>query len=91
MLLITGITGLTGRFLYEELLDKKKKFKCLVRKSSGIKSLRDYKNVEFVYGDVANEKDIINALEGVNEVDDEEAVNMLEALVPGYRKFSYSN
>jgi len=68
MLLITGITGLTGRFLYEELLDKKKKFKCLVRKSSGIKSLRDYKNVEFVYGDVANEKDIINALEGVNEV-----------------------
>lgn len=68
MVLVTGITGLTGRFLYDILCREKIKFRCLVRKSSKYKELKPYTSVEFVTGDVTSVEDIAVALDGIDTV-----------------------
>jgi uncharacterized protein YbjT (DUF2867 family) len=50
MILVTGITGLTGRFLYKELKKTRLEIKYFVRKSSNI-SFMDPGRDSIVFGD----------------------------------------
>ncbi|MFH1074967.1 MAG: NAD-dependent epimerase/dehydratase family protein [Candidatus Firestonebacteria bacterium] len=52
---VTGSNGFVGSFLIERLLQEGAKVKCLVRKTSNLRWLRDL-NVELVYGDVTHVK-----------------------------------
>jgi nucleoside-diphosphate-sugar epimerase len=59
-ILVTGITGKSGRFFYENLVEKKEflrnyDFKALVRKSSDISRFSNSGvNIKFFYGDITN-------------------------------------
>ena len=68
MLLVTGITGLTGRFLYGEIQQsyKGKEIKYLVRETSDTSWMN--KNENFTYGNIKDLESIINSFEGVSEV-----------------------
>jgi len=69
MLLITGITGLTGRFLINALREAgySDSIRCLIREHSDISWITD-KNIEFVNGDVTSVKSLIRACQGAKEV-----------------------
>ncbi|MFZ5652559.1 MAG: NAD-dependent epimerase/dehydratase family protein [Bacillota bacterium] len=69
MLLVTGITGLTGRFLYSEIVRNGKagSLRCLVRKNSDL-SWIDGSMPELVYGDANNISDLAEAMKGVSGV-----------------------
>ena len=64
MLLVTGISGLTGKFLYEEI---KKSFgneeiKYFVRKTSNISWME--KDERVAYGDIKDFKSVNDAFQG---------------------------
>ena len=67
MLLVTGITGLTGRFLYKELKQKITNIdvKYLVRNTSDIAWIEDE---NLVKGDLKDLKNIENIFKGVTTV-----------------------
>lgn len=69
MLLITGVTGLTGRFLINALSEAGYSdcIRCLIREHSDISWITDT-NVEFVKGDVTDVQSLIRAFEGVEGV-----------------------
>lgn len=69
MIFVTGITGLTGRFLLEELRGTGYSgcIRCLVRPTSDVSWIRDDK-VELYVGNVDNCASIIPALDGVSAV-----------------------
>lgn len=69
MLFITGITGLTGRFLLKELrlAGYTGPIRCLVRKSSDISWIKD-SGVELYYGDVEGIDSVARGLQGVDSV-----------------------
>jgi nucleoside-diphosphate-sugar epimerase len=62
---VTGATGFIGSHLVDELLKKKYEIRCLIRKNSNTKWLKD-KPVEFIEGDLFTEEVLKKAL---NEVD----------------------
>lgn len=68
MILVTGITGLTGKFLYNELQLKMPDLdiRYFVRKSSDISWMKNKDNIFF--GELSNVEDIRSALDGVNTV-----------------------
>lgn len=68
MLLITGITGLTGRFLYQEIKQQNPdlKVRYFVRKTSDI-SWMDPKE-DFAFGELTSVEDIHHALQDVQTV-----------------------
>lgn len=68
MLLVTGITGLTGRFLYEEIQEsyKGKKIRYLARETSDIKWMK--KNENIVYGDLRFSESLNSSFKDVSEV-----------------------
>lgn len=68
MVLITGITGLTGRFLYQEIKTSmpNEKIRYLVRETSDVSCIRD--GEEIVFGDVTDWQQVSNNLNGVNTV-----------------------
>lgn len=69
MLLVTGITGHTGRYFLQELIDHNYKgpIRCIVRKTSDTSMLENCGlNIEKVYGDI-NDKEFISTV--VNDVD----------------------
>ncbi|MGI5880028.1 MAG: SDR family oxidoreductase [Syntrophomonadaceae bacterium] len=63
MILVTGITGLTGRFLFKALRTQgyQGKIRCLVRESSDV-SWMDDDNFELVVGDVNDYNSLVTAL-----------------------------
>lgn len=69
MFLVTGITGLTGRFLFQEIRKSGKinDLRCLVRETSDLSWMGNDKP-DFCYGDVQNVKDIMKALDGVSGI-----------------------
>ncbi|MGD6968568.1 SDR family oxidoreductase [Rossellomorea vietnamensis] len=71
MLLVTGITGHTGRFFLQELMENEYKglIRCLVRETSDTTKLESSGlNIEIVVGDL-NDSDFINrSMLGVNTV-----------------------
>ncbi|OAM92798.1 Nucleoside-diphosphate-sugar epimerase [Pelosinus fermentans] len=71
MILITGIAGLTGRFLYQKIQDQKpdRRVKYFVRPTSDISFMLDEdKKNNVIYGDGNNIKDITDALLNVDLV-----------------------
>lgn len=71
MLLVTGITGHTGRYFLQELIENKYEgpIRCIVREISDT-SLLDNSglNIEKVYGDIHHEAFIKNAINGVDTI-----------------------
>jgi nucleoside-diphosphate-sugar epimerase len=65
-ILITGATGFIGRHL-AGALSKTYSVRCLVRKTSNITPLRDFK-VEVVYGDLLTKESLTPALDGMDLV-----------------------
>jgi len=71
MLLVTGITGHTGRYFLQELINHKYEgpIRCIVRETSDT-SLLDNSglNIEKVYGDIHDEAFLEKVTEGVHEI-----------------------
>lgn len=65
MILITGITGNTGKVIAEELKEKGIPFKGMVRKKECQRKLQD-QGVETVIGDFDNPSSLKDALQGIN-------------------------
>ncbi|MBL7206062.1 MAG: NAD-dependent epimerase/dehydratase family protein [Candidatus Aenigmarchaeota archaeon] len=61
MILITGASGFVGSELVKELVKRKKRVRCLLRKKKDI-------NTEVVYGDLRDKKSIEDAVKGVDTV-----------------------
>lgn len=68
MLLVTGITGLTGRFLYELLIKDGITARFLVRETGSYKELQKVDSAHFVTGDVSKAADIAAVLDNVDTV-----------------------
>jgi len=68
MILITGITGLTGKFLYKEIQKSlpNNEIRYFVRKDSDISWLENRDNI--FYGELSNIEDIESALDGIDTV-----------------------
>lgn len=62
--LITGATGFIGKHLAASL-SKTYSVRCLVRKTSDIKVLRDL-NVDLIYGDLVDKNSLVPALDGID-------------------------
>ena len=71
MLLVTGITGHTGRYFLQELINHKYEgpIRCIVRETSDT-SLMDNSglNIEKVYGDIHDEAFLDEVTKGVDEI-----------------------
>lgn len=71
MLLVTGITGHTGRYFLQELIDHKYEgpVRCIIRETSDTSTLdKSGLNIEKVFGDL-NDKDFIReAMNGVDNI-----------------------
>lgn len=69
LILVTGITGLTGRFLLDALREAGYDgiIRCLVREHSDISWIEDEK-IEFAYGDVSDVNSLLPAFQGVEGV-----------------------
>jgi nucleoside-diphosphate-sugar epimerase len=71
MLLVTGITGHTGRYFLQELIDHKYEglIRCIVRKTSDTTMLdTSGLNIEKVYGDINDGDFLKNVMQGVDIV-----------------------
>lgn len=64
---VTGSTGFIGSHLVEELLARRYRVKCLVRKTSKLEWLENL-DVELVYGDLFNERVLEDATKDVDFV-----------------------
>jgi dihydroflavonol-4-reductase len=64
---VTGATGFIGSHLVDELLKKNYEIKCLVRKNSNTKWLKD-KPVEYIEGDLFTEDVLKKALTGTEYI-----------------------
>ena len=64
---ITGATGFIGSHLVDQLLKKNYEIKCLVRKTSNLKWLKD-KGIEFVYGDLFDKEALTPELKNTDYV-----------------------
>ncbi|WP_010175469.1 NmrA family NAD(P)-binding protein [Bacillus coahuilensis] len=71
MLLVTGITGHTGSYFLQELIDNKynNPIRCIVRETSDT-SLIDKSglNIEKVVGDLGDQEFMNNAMDGIDTV-----------------------
>lgn len=71
MLLVTGITGHTGRYFLQELIDQKYEgpIRCIVRETSDTSMLDNSGlNIEKVYGDIHDEAFLDEIAKGVDEI-----------------------
>jgi len=64
---VTGATGFIGSFLAEELLKKGYQVRCLVRKSSNLRWLKDL-NLEYHYGSLQDAESLQKGLAGCHYV-----------------------
>ena len=71
MLLVTGITGHTGRYFLQELIDYKYEgpIRCIVRETSDTSMLDNSGlNIEKVFGDLNNKEFVRKAVNGVDNI-----------------------
>jgi nucleoside-diphosphate-sugar epimerase len=71
MLLVTGITGHTGRYFLQELIDHKYEgpIRCIVRETSDTSMLDNSGlNIEKVYGDIHDEAFLEEVTKGIDEI-----------------------
>ncbi|MCM3610389.1 NAD(P)H-binding protein [Planococcus sp. MERTA32b] len=67
MILVTGATGFLGTHTIPKLAEESNEtIRCFVRETSDIRYLKDYSNIELVYGSFDNIETFENALEGVD-------------------------
>ena len=66
-ILITGATGYIGSAVVRELVNAGESVRCLVRKTSNMKNLKDL-HVELAYGDIRDIDSVRRALQGCNSV-----------------------
>ena len=67
LVLVTGGNGFIGSHLVEALVRKDYEVRCMVRKTSNLRWLKDVP-VEYVYGDVTNPDSLASAVRGVDYV-----------------------
>jgi nucleoside-diphosphate-sugar epimerase len=65
--LVTGATGFVGSHLVDRLIERGDEIRCLVRRSSDLKYLRD-RSIEFAYGGLDAATDWDAALDGVDMI-----------------------
>lgn len=71
MLLITGITGHSGRYFLQELINNKYQgpIRCIVRSNAKVQKLKDCGlDIEVAIGDLTDQEFLYQALEGVTTV-----------------------
>ena len=71
MLLVTGITGHTGKYFIQELIDHKYEgsIRCIVRETSDTTMIDNSNlNIEKVFGDINDKQFIMKVMENVNDV-----------------------
>src|SRR5262245_35405097 len=66
-ILVTGATGFVGSHLVDRLLERGNRLRCLVRKSSNLRYVKD-PQINLVYGGLDHSTDWDQALEGVNTI-----------------------
>lgn len=67
MILVTGATGYTGRFVLQRLVQAGGPVRCLVRPTSNFDELRKW-GVELCTGDLANPAEVRGAFAGIKQV-----------------------
>jgi dihydroflavonol-4-reductase len=65
--LVTGASGYIGSAVVQQLLDKGKTVRCLVRETTNTKNLEDL-DVKLVYGDIRDMASVRRSLEGCDNV-----------------------
>ncbi len=65
--LVTGSNGFIGSHLVERLIEKKYQVRCLVRKTSDLRWIKDLP-VEFVFGDVTDYQSLMPVVKDINFV-----------------------
>ena len=68
MNLVTGATGLLGSHICEKLSQAGQPVRALVRKTSDIRALESFDNVEIAYGDITDPASLKEAFKGVKRV-----------------------
>lgn len=67
MILLTGSTGFTGRFVLKELIKRKVEVRCFIRETSNREVFKDI-SCDIFLGDINDKKSWSKALEGVSGV-----------------------
>lgn len=63
MILLTGASGTLGKEIARQLIQDKRDFRCLVRKTSNIKELESM-SANLSYGDVTDPESLKQAMQG---------------------------
>ncbi|TXT60705.1 MAG: hypothetical protein BAJALOKI1v1_1230009 [Promethearchaeota archaeon] len=66
--LITGGTGFIGTHLVKKLYDLGYKLRLFVRESSDVSPFKEFNNIEYFIGDIADAEDISRATEGIDVI-----------------------
>ncbi|MEW6106153.1 MAG: NAD-dependent epimerase/dehydratase family protein [Bacillota bacterium] len=88
MIAITGVTGLTGRFLvpcFREL-GYRGQFRCLVRPTSDIEGLRSGSDIEFVVGDCRDESALAKLLDQADALVHVAGIQIAENVIAACRR-----
>ena len=67
MILLTGATGFTGRFVLEELKKNNNKVRCFVRSGSDQAKIKDLAD-EIIIGDINNLESLTKAMKGIKGI-----------------------
>jgi len=67
-ILVTGATGFIGKHLVKRFTEQGHFCRCLVRKNSDVAPLKNFKNVDFFYGDISKRETLANICKGIDVI-----------------------